>query len=60
MPYPTPLAQLVTDQSQEDVKKDTAVKPGQALLTRSANTHLKMDKDIEALLYSDTFVGSTA
>jgi uncharacterized membrane protein YgcG len=56
VPYPTQLVQLVTDRAPEDVKKDTAIKPGQAVLTRSANTHLTMDKDLESLLYSDTFV----
>src|SRR5262245_20592287 len=54
--YPTPRVQLVTDQRQEDVKKDTRVEPGEAVLTRSANTHLTMDKGLEAVLYSDTFV----
>jgi hypothetical protein len=54
--YPTSLVQLVTDQRQEDVRKDTRVQPGQAVLTRSANTHLAMDKGLEAVLFSDTFV----
>ena len=56
VPYPTQLVQLVTDQGQEPVKKDTPIKPGQAVLTRSANTHVTMDKGLETLLYSDTLV----
>jgi hypothetical protein len=56
VPYPTQLVQLVTDQGQEPVKKDTPIKPGQAVLTRSANTHVTMDKGLETLLYSNTLV----
>lgn len=56
VPYPTQLVQLVRDQSQENVKKDTSIQPGEAVLTRSANTHVTMDKRLETLLYSNTFV----
>jgi hypothetical protein len=56
VPYPTQLVQLVTDQSQKPVKKDTSIQPGEAVLTRSANTYVTMDKGLETLLYSDTFV----
>jgi hypothetical protein len=55
--YPTPLVQLVTDTEQTDVKKDTAIARGQAVLSRSANTYLKMaEKSADAFLYPDTLV----
>ena len=56
VPYPTQLVQLVTDQRQKDVDKDTSIQPGEAVLTRSANTFVTMDKGLETLLYSNTFV----
>ena len=57
VPYPTQLVQLVNELNQQtDVSKNTAIKPGQAVLTRTANTHLKMEKGLETVLYSNTFV----
>lgn len=56
VPYPTQLVQLVRDQNQENVKKDAPIQPGEAVLTRSANTHVTMDKRLETFLYSNTFV----
>lgn len=55
--YPTKLAQLVTDQSEKDAAKDMSVAPGDAVLTRSANTFVRVAKeDRDACLYSNTFV----
>jgi len=55
--YPTNLVQLVTDQSQRDADKNMAVAPGEAVLTRTANTFVQVAKeDRQACLYSNTFV----
>jgi hypothetical protein len=54
--YPTSLVQLVTSARQTDVSKNTPIQAGEAVLTRSANTHVKLKKDLETLLYSNTFV----
>ena len=57
VPYPTKLVQLVTDQSERDASKNMTVAAGEAVLTRSANTFVQLDKeDREACLYSNTFV----
>ena len=54
--YPTRLVQLVTEDSERDVTKDMAVGAGEAVLTRSARTHVQVEKEHEAYLYSNTFV----
>ena len=55
--YPTDLVQLVTDQNQRDADKNMAVAPGEAVLTRTANTFVQVAKeDRQACLYSNTFV----
>ena len=56
MPYPTKLVQLVTDKSERDASKDMPVGAGEAVLTRSANTLVQVEKGREAFLYSNTFV----
>jgi hypothetical protein len=58
VPYPTPLVQLVTDRgAPSDVSKNMPVKAGEAVLTKSANTFVRMEgKGAEAFLYSNTFV----
>lgn len=57
VPYPTQLVQVVRAQGREDnVEKNTSIQPGEAVLTRAANTHVTMDKSLETFLYANTLV----
>jgi hypothetical protein len=54
--YPTSLVQLVTASNQTNVSKDMSIRFGDAVLSQAANTALDVGKDVDACLFSNTFV----